>query len=159
MNEEMVLGDKGGLGMDKGLGSVLMGGEREFESKDLLSISLCVSCMEKCDKPDCKPSKYLLYFVVLLPCSLEVFFPLRGFLCVIEVARGKRRKSDSGIEKDNASTEKLVKIPIPATLKKQLVDDWDFVTQQDKLVKLPRIPNVDAILIKYLEYRIKKDGT
>ena len=40
--------------------------------------------MEKCDKPDCKPSKYLLYFVVLLPCSLEVFFPLRGFLCVIE---------------------------------------------------------------------------
>ncbi|XP_019076603.1 protein MRG1 isoform X5 [Vitis vinifera] len=75
------------------------------------------------------------------------------------VARGKRRKSDSGIEKDNASTEKLVKIPIPATLKKQLVDDWDFVTQQDKLVKLPRIPNVDAILIKYLEYRIKKDGT
>ncbi|XP_019076604.1 protein MRG1 isoform X6 [Vitis vinifera] len=74
------------------------------------------------------------------------------------VARGKRRKSDSGIE-DNASTEKLVKIPIPATLKKQLVDDWDFVTQQDKLVKLPRIPNVDAILIKYLEYRIKKDGT
>ncbi|XP_034689466.1 protein MRG1 isoform X1 [Vitis riparia] len=79
--------------------------------------------------------------------------------CPSSVARGKRRKSDSGIEKDNASTEKLVKIPIPATLKKQLVDDWDFVTQQDKLVKLPRIPNVDAILIKYLEYRIKKDGT
>ncbi|RVX23306.1 Protein MRG1 [Vitis vinifera] len=89
----------------------------------------------------------------------EVLSPTSPFDLLKLLARGKRRKSDSGIEKDNASTEKLVKIPIPATLKKQLVDDWDFVTQQDKLVKLPRIPNVDAILIKYLEYRIKKDGT
>lgn len=57
------------------------------------------------------------------------------------------------------SVEKLVKIQIPSTLKKQLVDDWEFVTQQNKLVKLPRSPNVDGILAKYLEYRTKKDGT
>ncbi|EOX91557.1 MRG family protein isoform 2 [Theobroma cacao] len=75
------------------------------------------------------------------------------------VAKGKKRKSDSGVEKDNSSMEKLVKIQIPSTLKKQLVDDWEFVTQQDKLVKLPRSPNVDDILTKYLEYRSKKDGT
>lgn len=31
------------------------------------------------------------------------------------------------------TVEKLVKIQIPAALKKQLVDDWDFVTQQDKV--------------------------
>ncbi|KAK9284455.1 hypothetical protein L1049_023628 [Liquidambar formosana] len=74
------------------------------------------------------------------------------------VSRGKKRKSDSGIEKDNASVEKLVKIQIPSTLKKQLVDDWEFVTRQDKLVKLPRSPTVDDILTKYLEYRSKKDG-
>ncbi|KAF2302113.1 hypothetical protein GH714_032828 [Hevea brasiliensis] len=74
------------------------------------------------------------------------------------VAKGKKRKSDSGIEKDNFSAEKLVKIQIPSTLKKQLVDDWEYVTQQDKLVKLPRSPNVDDILTKYLEYRSKKDG-
>ncbi|XP_021642724.1 protein MRG1 isoform X2 [Hevea brasiliensis] len=73
------------------------------------------------------------------------------------VAKGKKRKSDSGIE-DNFSAEKLVKIQIPSTLKKQLVDDWEYVTQQDKLVKLPRSPNVDDILTKYLEYRSKKDG-
>ncbi|XP_037497105.1 protein MRG1 isoform X4 [Jatropha curcas] len=73
------------------------------------------------------------------------------------VGKGKKRKSDSGIE-DNLSAEKLVKIQIPSTLKKQLVDDWEFVTQQDKLVKLPRSPNVDEILTKYLEYRSKKDG-
>ncbi|XVF15492.1 hypothetical protein REPUB_Repub09cG0158400 [Reevesia pubescens] len=75
------------------------------------------------------------------------------------VTKGKKRKSDSGVEKDNSSMEKLVKIQIPSTLKKQLVDDWEFVTQQDKLVKLPRSPNVDDIFKKYLEYRSKKDGT
>ncbi|KAL0291534.1 UNVERIFIED_CONTAM: protein MRG1 [Sesamum calycinum] len=42
--------------------------------------------------------------------------------------------------------------------KKQLVDDWEFITQQNKLVKLPRSPSVDEILTKYLEYRSKKDG-
>ncbi|KAH7847972.1 hypothetical protein Vadar_032231 [Vaccinium darrowii] len=75
------------------------------------------------------------------------------------VAKGKKRKTDSGIEKDSASVKKLIKIQIPSTLKKQLVDDWEFITQQDKLVKLPRSPNVDSILTKYLEYRSKKDGT
>ncbi|KAF9678549.1 hypothetical protein SADUNF_Sadunf07G0046300 [Salix dunnii] len=86
---------------------------------------------------------------------------------LLAVAKGKKRKSDSGIEKDNLPVEKLVKIQIPSTLKKQLVDDWEYVTQQDKvftlsylmqLVKLPRSPNVDDILTKYLEYMSKKDG-
>lgn len=74
------------------------------------------------------------------------------------VPKGKKRKADSGTEKGNVSAEKLVKIQIPPTLKKQLVDDWEFVTQQNKLVKLPRSPTVDDILTKYLEYRSKKDG-
>ncbi|KAJ9562364.1 hypothetical protein OSB04_007524 [Centaurea solstitialis] len=73
-------------------------------------------------------------------------------------AKGKKRKSDSSTEKENASIEKPVKIQIPSALKKQLVDDWEFVNHQDKLVKLPRSPNVDDILAKYLEYRSKKDG-
>ncbi|XP_031253622.1 protein MRG1 isoform X3 [Pistacia vera] len=74
------------------------------------------------------------------------------------VAKGKKRKSDSGVEKDNLSLERLIKIQIPSALKKQLVDDWEFVTQQDQLVKLPRSPNVDEILTKYIQYRTKKDG-
>ncbi|KAI9165056.1 hypothetical protein LWI28_006714 [Acer negundo] len=73
-------------------------------------------------------------------------------------AKGKKRKSDSGVEKDTLSAEKFIKIQIPATLKKQLVDDWEFINQQDKLVKLPRSPTVDEILSKYLQYRSKKDG-
>ncbi|WMV17062.1 hypothetical protein MTR67_010447 [Solanum verrucosum] len=74
------------------------------------------------------------------------------------VPKGKKRKTDSGAEKGNVSVEKLVKIQIPSTLKKQLVDDWEFIMHQNKLVKLPRSPSVDDILTKYLEYRSKKDG-
>ncbi|KAL7131618.1 hypothetical protein ABFS83_12G016300 [Erythranthe nasuta] len=72
-------------------------------------------------------------------------------------AKGKKRKADSGIE-ENPATDKLIKIHIPPNLKKQLVDDWEHITQQNKLVKLPRSPTVDDILTKYLEYKSKKDG-
>ncbi|CAK9167104.1 unnamed protein product [Ilex paraguariensis] len=50
------------------------------------------------------------------------------------VAKGKKRKGDSGVETDNIAGEKLVKIQIPSTLKKQLVDDWESITQQDKVL-------------------------
>ncbi|KAI3980560.1 hypothetical protein MKX01_025125 [Papaver californicum] len=75
------------------------------------------------------------------------------------VGKGKKRKSDFSIEeKDTISNEKLVKIQIPSTLKKQLVDDWEFVVQLGKLVKLPRSPCVDDILKRYLDYKSKKDS-
>ncbi|XP_023754324.2 protein MRG1 isoform X2 [Lactuca sativa] len=73
-------------------------------------------------------------------------------------AKGKKRKNDSSTEKENASVENLINIQIPSALKKQLVDDWEFVNEQDKLVELPRSPNIDDIFEKYLEYRSKKDG-
>ncbi|XP_020592029.1 protein MRG1 [Phalaenopsis equestris] len=77
-----------------------------------------------------------------------------------QVSRGKKRKGQSGTEEKSSvrSAEKLAMLQFPPTLKKQLVDDWEFVTQLGKLVKLPRSPNVDDILKKYLEYRTKKDG-
>ncbi|GMP45408.1 hypothetical protein CsSME_00013946 [Camellia sinensis var. sinensis] len=76
------------------------------------------------------------------------------------VARGKKRKNDSVTkEKGSVPPEKLVNIHIPSTLKKQLVDDCEFITHLGKLVKLPRSPNVDEILSKYLAYRLKKDDT
>ncbi|OMP07407.1 MRG family protein [Corchorus olitorius] len=74
-------------------------------------------------------------------------------------SRGKRRKSDSSNkEKSTVPSEKLVNVQIPLTLKKQLVDDFEFVTHLGKLVKLPRSPNVEDIVKMYLEYRSKKDG-
>ncbi|PKA50633.1 hypothetical protein AXF42_Ash017972 [Apostasia shenzhenica] len=73
--------------------------------------------------------------------------------------RGKKRKGQSGTEdKSTRSAEKIIMLQFPPSLKKQLVDDWEFVTQLGKLVKLPRSPCVDDILKKYLEYRTKKDG-
>ncbi|KAK4749420.1 hypothetical protein SAY87_026869 [Trapa incisa] len=72
--------------------------------------------------------------------------------------KGKKRKNDAIAESENAILEKFVKIQIPLTLKKQLVDDWEFVTQQDKLIKLPRSPTVDDILTSYLDYKSKKDA-
>ncbi|KAL6521619.1 Protein mrg1 [Orobanche gracilis] len=73
------------------------------------------------------------------------------------VAKGKKRKADSGVE-DNRLTEKFTKIQISANLKKHLVNDWEQITHQNKLLKLPRSPTVDDILTKYLEFRSKKDG-
>ncbi|VVA12017.1 PREDICTED: MRG1 [Prunus dulcis] len=72
-----------------------------------------------------------------------------------KVSRGKKRKNDSVIkDKDAIPMEDLV-LQIPLTLKKQLVDDCEFITHLGKLVKLPRTPNVDDIMKKYLDYRSK----
>ncbi|XP_035823926.1 protein MRG1 isoform X3 [Zea mays] len=96
--------------------------------------------------------------------------------------KGKKRKSQLGTEiqdKEKRSSHSLLVLQFPLPLKKQLVDDWEFVTQMagpsgklissfrkrlcnsiliQKLVKLPRSPTVDDILKKYLEHRAKKDG-
>ncbi|KAK4599297.1 hypothetical protein RGQ29_009384 [Quercus rubra] len=75
-------------------------------------------------------------------------------------ARAKKRKNDSASkEKGMIPLDKLANIQIPPPLKKQLVDDCDFITHLGKLVKLPRAPNVDEILKKYLGYRMKKDNS
>ncbi|EOY15821.1 MRG family protein, putative isoform 5, partial [Theobroma cacao] len=62
-------------------------------------------------------------------------------------------------EKSAVPSEKIVSIQLPLTLRKQLVNDCEFITHLGKLVKLPRIPTVEDILKMYLDYRSKKDGT
>ncbi|KAH9758111.1 protein MRG2 [Citrus sinensis] len=72
---------------------------------------------------------------------------------------GRKRKNDSlNKETNGLQMENFVNIQIPPPLKKQLVDDCEFITHLGKLVKLPRTPNVDDILEKYCDYRSKKDG-
>ncbi|GAV67219.1 MRG domain-containing protein [Cephalotus follicularis] len=74
-----------------------------------------------------------------------------------DVASGKKRKNDSLIkDKDAVPSEKLLNLQIPPTLKKQLVDDCEFITLLGKHVKLPRSPNVDSILQMFGEDRLKK---
>jgi mortality factor 4-like protein 1 len=73
--------------------------------------------------------------------------------------RGKKRKSDPVAEaKDSEESDHLLKICLPGTLKRQLVEDWDFITQMGKLVKLPRSPSAEDILKKYIDFRTKRDG-
>ncbi|XP_047341464.1 protein MRG2-like isoform X2 [Impatiens glandulifera] len=71
------------------------------------------------------------------------------------VPRSKKRKNDS-VTKDKGTglSGKRVLFHIPSTLKKQLVDDCEFITQLGQLVKLPRNPNINNILDKYLNYRL-----
>lgn len=86
----------------------------------------------------------------------------RGSLMKTKVStggRGRKRKSDiPPKDKDGLPPEKLVSIQIPPHLKKQLINDSEFVNHLGKLVRLPRSPNVDEILEKYHDYRLKKDG-
>ncbi|XP_058786173.1 protein MRG2-like isoform X3 [Vicia villosa] len=75
------------------------------------------------------------------------------------VARGRKRKNDSLVkEKTVALPDKLANFQIPPTLRKQLVDDFEFITHLGKLVKLPRTPNVNDIFKTYFDYRSKKSG-
>ncbi|XP_004291074.1 PREDICTED: nuA4 complex subunit EAF3 homolog [Fragaria vesca subsp. vesca] len=69
--------------------------------------------------------------------------------------RGRKRKNDSVVKGAIRMDELVIQMPHP--LRKQLVDDCESVTLLGKLVKLPRTPNVDDILKKYLEYRSKTD--
>ena len=80
------------------------------------------------------------------------------------VARGRKRKQDSvdevvtPMEENLVPSDNLLTFNIPPALRKQLMDDCEFVTQMQKLVELPRSPNVDDILKKYTDSKMKKDG-
>ncbi|KAL3697628.1 hypothetical protein R1sor_011704 [Riccia sorocarpa] len=78
----------------------------------------------------------------------------------IPASKGKKRKAESAVseEKDTDEPDHVMKIPIPAVLKKQLVDDWELI-QSGKSIKLPRKPCVDEILKGYRELKIKREGT
>ncbi|CAI0465107.1 unnamed protein product [Linum tenue] len=75
-------------------------------------------------------------------------------------SRRRKQKSDL-LDKDKGTLalDKSASLQIPSKLKKQLIDDCEFITNLGKLVKLPRNPCVDDILSKYCAYRLKKDGT
>ncbi|XP_017238969.1 protein MRG1 isoform X2 [Daucus carota subsp. sativus] len=76
----------------------------------------------------------------------------------ISAARGKKGKGGSNFKENCLITEEnMLNIEIPPTLKKQLLDDCEFVTHLGKLVKLPRTPTVDDILKKYFVARVRKN--
>ncbi|CAE6389024.1 Chromatin modification-related protein EAF3 [Rhizoctonia solani AG-1 IB] len=68
--------------------------------------------------------------------------------------RGAARKEGRkrGREEDEATKKPEMKLEIPDVLKVQLVDDWEAVTKSNRLVPLPRTPNVQEILTSFKEW-------
>ncbi|KAM0752463.1 MRG-domain-containing protein [Meredithblackwellia eburnea MCA 4105] len=68
-----------------------------------------------------------------------------------EEKRGQKRGRDGEGEEEYLKRPEI-KISIPDALKGQLVDDWEAVTKNNQLVKLPRDPNVDIILEEWNKF-------
>ena len=73
-------------------------------------------------------------------------------------AKSKRRKLDADQETEEAAEEATVKILMPFTLKKRLVDDWEHVTQSKKLVRLPCTTTISQVLKQFLDSKKDRKG-
>lgn len=68
----------------------------------------------------------------------------------------KKVKIEPNVETEAEYLGKVeVKINVPVELKRWLIDDWDLITRQKKLVEIPSRYSVDQILDDYLKSKSK----
>jgi mortality factor 4-like protein 1 len=73
------------------------------------------------------------------------------------LSRRRRVRQDEMMRDPSPSMRPELKIDYSEEIKKSLVDDWDLVTRQKQLVRLPRQITVQNILDKYKENVVSSD--
>ncbi|RIB08992.1 MRG-domain-containing protein [Gigaspora rosea] len=71
--------------------------------------------------------------------------------------KGKKRKRDLSLDKDDLIKKPKVVIYIPEQLRMQLVQDWESINKSQMLVPLPRKPSVTDIINNYKSWKHEKN--
>ncbi|CAG8676147.1 13980_t:CDS:2 [Gigaspora margarita] len=71
--------------------------------------------------------------------------------------KGKKRKRDLSLDKDDLIKKPKIVIYIPEQLRMQLVQDWESINKSQMLVPLPRKPTVIDIINNYKSWKHEKN--
>lgn len=85
----------------------------------------------------------------------HLFLSIMSFSSIsLILNRNKKRTTDPTIETEESFTTKTeVKIKIPEELKPWLVDDWDAINRQHKLLDIPAKNTVKDIIDTYIQHK------